>query len=150
MNLTRNMWTRALWGGIIGTVASDIILLLGRGTGAVRIDVLAGLANLFTSTALSKTPSGMILGFVVQLLFGAVWAVLFTAVVRAFHSRHNTVAGIINGLLLWLLWGLILPLTNVASAPWAQGTATTLFSLAATLAYGVILGYITSDAVVKT
>ncbi|MGI6644068.1 MAG: DUF6789 family protein [Bacillota bacterium] len=148
--MTRNIWTRALWGGVIGTVASDIILLIGRATGALRTDLMAGLANLFTTSHVANTTSGMILGFVIHLLFGALWALLFTSVIRALHSRHNLVAGIINGLILWLLWGITLPPAGVASAPWSSGTATTLFTLASTLAYGIIVGYFTSEEVVRT
>ncbi len=147
--MTRNVWTRTLWGGIAGTVASDFILLLGRITGGMKIDLLGGLARLLTTTGVARSPSGMILGFVLHLLFGTLWALLFTAIVRVFHSRHNAVAGIVNGLVLWLLWGLVLPPTGLAPAPWAMGTATTIFTLAQTLAYGIIVGYLTSEDVVR-
>lgn len=147
--MTRNIWTRALWGGIAGTIAGDLILLLGRIAGGVKIDLFGDLARLLTTAGVAKSPSGMILGFVVHLLFGTLWALFFTAMVRVFHSRHNTALGIVNGLILWLLWGLILPPARVAPAPWAMGTATTIFTLVQTLAYGLVVGYITSEDVVR-
>lgn len=140
-----NIWTRALWGGITGIIAQDIIMVIGRAGGWVKLNLLASIAALLTSRSMSTTPSGMIVGFVVHLLIGAAWALLFTAVVRAFHSRHNIIAGIINGLLIWLLWGLLLPPLGMGPRPWGVDTATTLFTLAGTLAYGLIVGYAVSE-----
>ncbi|HHW18588.1 MAG TPA: hypothetical protein GXX30_06780 [Firmicutes bacterium] len=144
----RNLWTRALWGGVIGVIVKDAILLLGRGTGWVKTNLLASIAGIVTSRATAASPSGMILGFVIHVLWGAVWALLFTAVVRAFHSRHNIIAGIINGLVVWLLWGLVLPPLGMGTQPWILGTATTVFTLLACLAYGLAVGYAVSEEAV--
>lgn len=75
--MTRNLWTRALWGGVIGTVIQDAILLIGRGAGWVKTNMLSSLARLFTSQGVSNTPSGQILGFVVHILAGAILAIIF-------------------------------------------------------------------------
>lgn len=141
----RNIWTRALWGGAVGIVAMDAILLLGRAGGWVRYNLLSSLASPFTTRGVAFSPSGMILGFVIHILVGAVWALLFTAVIRAFRSRHNVIAGVINGLLVWLLWGILFPPLGLGSAPWNLGTSTTAFTLAASLAYGLVLGWFTSE-----
>jgi len=141
----RNMWTRSLWGGVAGVVAKDLILLIGRSGGWLKLNLLASIASLFTTRGMASTPSGSILGFVVHVLWGALWALLFTAVVRAFHSRHNVIAGVINGLVVWLLWGLVLPPAGMGPRPWNVDTATTLFTLVGTLAYGLIVGYAVSE-----
>jgi len=141
----KNIWTRALWGGAAGIVAMDAILILGRAAGWVRSNLLSSLASPFTTRGIASSPSGMILGFVIHVLLGALWAVLFTAVIRAFRSRHNVIAGIINGLLIWLLWGVLFPPLGLGPAPWNLGTSTTAFTLASTLAYGLILGWFTSE-----
>jgi uncharacterized membrane protein YagU involved in acid resistance len=147
--LTRNLWTRALWGGVIGTVAQDLILLIGRGAGWVKTNMLSSLARLFTTQSVSTTPSGQILGFVVHILTGAILALIFAAIIRALHSRHNLIGGVIFGLIMWLAWGALLAPSGLASAPWSLGTPTTLFTLAGSLAYGLILGYAVSEEAVK-
>lgn len=147
--MTRNLWTRALWGGVIGTAIQDAILLIGRGAGWVKTNMLSSLARLFTSQGVSNTPSGQILGFVVHILAGAILAIIFAAIVRALHSRHNLVSGIIFGLLMWLAWGAISAPSGLASAPWSLGTPTTLFTLAGSLAYGLVLGYAVSEEAIR-
>jgi len=147
--LTRNLWTRALWGGVIGTVAQDVLLLIGRGAGWVQTNMLSALARLFTTQAVSTTPSGQILGFVVHILIGALLAIIFAAITRALHSRHNLIGGVIYGLLIWLAWGALSAPSGLASAPWSLGTPTTLFTLAGSLAYGLILGYAVSEESVR-
>lgn len=147
--MTRNLWTRAMWGGVAGIVASDLILTVARASGGMKVNLLAGLANLVAAKWVSNTPSGMILGFVLHLLAGVLWALIFASVVRALHSRHNLIAGAINGLLLWLLWGLVLPPLGITPAPWAAGTATTVFSLLAILSYGLAVGYAVSEEAVR-
>jgi uncharacterized membrane protein YagU involved in acid resistance len=143
--LTSNIWIRALWGGVIGVTVSDIILVLGRAAGAVGLNLLGSLAYLFTTQGVAYTPSGMILGFVIHLLLGALWALVFASVVRAFHSRHNVIAGLINGLLVWLVWGLALPPMGLGPQPWSIGTSTTVLTLISSLAYGLIVGYTVSE-----
>jgi uncharacterized membrane protein YagU involved in acid resistance len=147
--LTRNLWTRALWGGVIGTVVQDIILLLGRGAGWVKTNMLSSLARLFTTQGVSVTPSGQILGFVVHVLAGAILAIIFAAIIRALHSRHNLIGGLIFGLLMWLAWGALSAPTGLASAPWSLGTPTTLFTLAGSLVYGLVLGYAVSEEAIR-
>jgi hypothetical protein len=149
MPLTRNIWTRALWGGVVGIVVEDAILLVGRGAGWVKLDMLAIMARLLTSSTVAATPSGMILGFVIHLLAGAILALIFAALVRALHSRHNIISGLIYGLLLWILMGAALGPSGVSSAPWSLGTPTTLFTLVAALAYGLVLGYAVSEEAVR-
>lgn len=141
----RNIWTRALWGGAAGVAVMDAILLLGRAGGWVRSNLLAALASPFTTPGVSASASGMILGFVIHVILGAIWATLFTGLVRAFRSRHNVIAGIINGLVIWLLWGILFPPLGLGAAPWNLGTSTTAFTLVASLAYGIILGWFTSE-----
>lgn len=147
--MTRNIWTRALWGGVIGTVVQDAILLIGRGAGWVKTNMLASMSRLFTTDAVSRTPSGQILGFVIHVLAGAILALVFAAIVRALHSRHNLVGGIIFGLLMWLAWGAASAPSRLASAPWSLGTPTTIFTLVAGLAYGLILGYAVSEEAIR-
>jgi hypothetical protein len=149
MPLTRNIWTRALWGGVVGIVVEDAILLVGRGAGWVKLDMLAIMARLLTSSTVAATPSGMILGFAIHLLAGAILALIFAALVRALHSRHNIIGGLIYGLLLWILMGAALGPSGVSSAPWSLGTPTTLFTLVAALAYGLVLGYAVSEEAVR-
>lgn len=146
----RNVWTRALWGGVVGVLVMDAILLLGRAGGWVKTNLLTALASPLTTPGVAASPSGMILGFVVHILLGAVWATLFTAVIRSFRSRHNIIAGIINGLLIWLLWGILFPPLRLGASPWSLGTSTTAFTLTATIAYGVILGWFTSEEFLRT
>jgi len=145
----RNLWTKALWGGIVGIVLKDMILLIGRSAGWVRLNLLASIADVFTARTVAFSPSGMILGFVIHLLWGAAWALLFTAAIRVLHSRHNLIAGIINGLLVWLLWGLVLPPAGMGPQPWVLGTPTTLVTLLASLAYGLSVGYAVSEEAVQ-
>lgn len=147
--MTRNIWTRTLWGGVIGIVAADLLLAIARAAGGMQVNLLAGLADLVAARWVAYTPSGMILGFVIHLLAGALWALLFAAVIRSFNSRHNLVAGAISGLILWLLWGLALPPLGISPAPWAAGTATTVISLVSTLLYGLIVGYAVSEEAVR-
>jgi len=127
----------------------DAILLVGRGAGWVKLDMLAIMARLLTSSTVAATPSGMILGFVIHLLAGAILALIFAALVRALHSRHNIIGGLIYGLLLWILMGAALGPSGVSSAPWSLGTPTTLFTLVAALAYGLVLGYAVSEEAVR-
>lgn len=145
----RNLWTKALWGGIVGIVLKDVILVIGRSAGWVRLNLLASIADVFTAKTVAFSPSGMILGFVIHLLWGAAWGLLFAAAVRALHSRHNLIAGIINGLLVWLLWGLVLPPAGMGPQPWVLGTSTTLMTLIASLAYGLSVGYAVSEEAVQ-
>lgn len=147
--MTRNLWTRALWGGVIGTVVQDIILLIGRAAGWVKTNMLSALARLFTTQGVSTTPSGQILGFVVHILLGAILAIIFAAIIRTLHSRHNLIGGVIFGLLMWLAWGALSVPSGLASAPWSLGTPTTIFTLAGSLAYGLILGYAVSEEAVR-
>lgn len=147
--MTRNIWTRALWGGVIGTIAQDAILLIGRGAGWVKTNMLASLSRLFTTEAVARTSSGQVLGFVIHILAGSLLALLFTAIVRSLHSRHNLVAGLIFGLLMWLAWGAASAPSGLASAPWSLGTSTTLFTLAGSLSYGLILGYAVSEEAIR-
>lgn len=88
------------------------------------------------------------MGFVVHLLGGALGAIIFAAIVRALHSRHNLVAGIVFGLVAWLAWGALGSVGGLSPAPWNQGTSETLFTLLGSLSYGTVLGWITSDAAV--
>ncbi len=145
--MTRNIWTRALWGGVVGTVVKDAIMLIGRSAGFIRVNWLAAMARLFTTAGVSTTSSGMILGFVIDLLIGAVLAIIFVGIVRAFHSRHNIVAGLIYGLLLWLIAGAALAPSGISSAPWSLGTGTTIGTLVAMLAFGLVLGWMVSEDV---
>ncbi|MGI6631779.1 MAG: DUF6789 family protein [Bacillota bacterium] len=147
--MTRNIWTRALWGGVIGTIVQDAILLIGRGAGWVQINMLASLSRLFTTEGVAWTPSGQVLGFVVHILMGAILALIFAAIVRALHSRHNLISGLIFGLLMWLAWGAAAGPSGIATAPWNAGTATTLFTLVGSLAYGLILGYAVSEEAIR-
>lgn len=64
----RNVWTRALWGGVVGVLVMDAILLLGRAGGWVRTNLLTALASPLTTPGVAASPSGMILGFVVHIL----------------------------------------------------------------------------------
>lgn len=147
--MTRNLWTRALWGGVIGIVVEDAILLIGRSAGWVRLNMLAIMARLLTSAGVSTTTSGMILGFAIHLLAGAILALIFAAIVRALHSRHNIISGLIFGLLLWIAMGAAFSPSSIAAAPWSLGTPTTIFTLVAALAYGLILGYAASEEAVR-
>ena len=147
--MTRNIWTRALWGGVIGIAVEDAILLLGRSAGLVKLNMLAIMARLLTSASVSTTTSGMILGLVIHLLAGAILALVFAATVRTLHSRHNIIAGLIFGLLLWTLMGAALAPSNISSAPWSLGTPTTIFTLVATLAFGLVIGYAVSEEAVR-
>lgn len=147
--MTRNIWTRALWGGVVGIIAQDAILLVGRAAGWVKTNMLSSLSRLFTTEVVSGTPSGQVLGFVVHVLAGAILALIFAAIVRALHSRHNLVGGIIFGLLIWLAWGALSAPSGIASAPWNAGTSTTIFTLLGSLAYGLILGYAVSEEAVR-
>jgi len=149
MLMTRNIWTRALWGGVIGITAADLLLAIARAAGGMQVNLLAGLADLVAAQWVAYSPSGMILGFVIHLLAGALFALLFAAIIRSFNSRHNLIAGAITGLLLWLIWGLALPPLGITPAPWAAGTATTIISLLSTLIYGLILGYAVSEEAVR-
>ncbi len=146
--MTRNIWTRALWGGLIGVAVEDLIFAIGRAGGWMRINVLSALSGLITNRPIALSPSGMILGFVIHVLISMVWALIFTGVVRAFHSRHNIVGGLISGLVVWLLWGLLFGPAGITPAPWAMGTSTTLFTLVGTLAHGTLLGWAVSEAAV--
>ncbi len=146
--MTRNIWTRALWGGVIGVIAEDLVFAIGRAGGWMRINLLSALAGVITSRPVASSPSGMILGFVVHVLASILWALIFTAVIRAFHSRHNLVAGLISGLLMWLLWGLTLTPAGITPAPWTMGTPTTIFTLVGTLAHGVAIGWAVSEEAV--
>jgi hypothetical protein len=129
-------------------VVKDAILLIGRGAGWVRINWLAAMARPFTSAGVAATPSGMILGFVIDLLAGAILALIFAAIVRALHSRHNIVAGLIFGLLLWVIAGVAFAPSGISSAPWSVGTSTTIVTLAAMLVYGLVLGWAVSEEAV--
>lgn len=140
----KNIWTRALWGGIVGVIVSDAILYLGRAAGWMQINILSALASLFTTQGIASTLSGMILGFVIHLLLGIAWAIIFTAIILAFRSRHNIVAGVVNGLIVWLIWGLLFPPLGLGTGPWNMGTATTIITLLAALSYGLIVGYAVS------
>ncbi|MGE5580520.1 MAG: DUF6789 family protein [Bacillota bacterium] len=146
--MSRNIWTRALWGGIIGTAVKDAIMLVGRSAGWIRVNWLAAMARLFTTAGVSTTSSGMILGFVIDLLLGAILAIIFVGIVRAFHSRHNIIAGLIYGLLLWLIAGAAFAPSGIAAAPWTLGTGTTVGTLIGMLAYGLVLGWMVSEDVV--
>ncbi len=146
--MSRNIWTRALWGGVMGTVVKDAIMLLGRSAGWIRVNWLAAMARLFTTAGVSTTSSGMILGFVIDLLAGAILAAIFAAIVRSFHSRHNIIAGLIFGLLLWLVAGAAFAPSGISPAPWSMGTGTTLGTLVAMLAYGLVLGWLVSEETV--
>jgi hypothetical protein len=148
MQLSRNLWTRALWGGVLGTVVKDAILLIGRGAGWVRINWLASMARLFTTAGVAATASGMILGFVIDLLAGAILALIFGALVRALHSRHNLIAGLIFGLLLWLIAGAVFAPSGISPAPWSMGTSTTIATLVAMLSFGLVLGWTVSEEAV--
>ena len=146
--MTRNIWTRALWGGVVGTVVKDAIMLLGRSAGWIKVNWLAAMARLFTTAGVSTTSSGMILGFVIDLLMGAILAIIFVGIVRSFHSRHNIIAGLIYGLLLWLIAGAAFAPSGIASSPWSLGTSTTIGTLIAMLAFGLVLGWMVSEDVV--
>lgn len=146
--MSRNIWTRALWGGVVGTVVKDAILMLGRSAGWVRVNWLAAMARLFTTAGVSTTSSGMILGFVIDLLMGAILAVIFAAIVRSFHSRHNIIAGLIYGLLLWLVAGAAFAPSGIAASPWSMGTGTTIGTLVAMLSFGLVLGWTVSEEAV--
>lgn len=141
----RNLWTRALWGGVTGIAAMDIILGAGRRAGLVKLNLLGGLAGLISTRGVAYSASGGILGFVIHMLIGVLWALIFALGVRNFRSRHNLVLGIINGLLIWLLWGLILPPLGITAQPWSLGISTTIITLLASLAYGVATGYTLSE-----
>jgi len=143
--LSRNLWTRALWGGVIGIVAKDAILLIGRGAGWVKVNWLAAMARPFTSPGVASTSSGMILGFVIDLLVGAILALVFAAIMRALHSRHNVIGGLIYGLLLWVIAGAAFAPSGISPAPWSVGTSTTITTLIAMLAFGLVLGWTTSE-----
>lgn len=143
--MSRNIWTRALWGGVIGTIVKDLILIAGRSAGWIGVNWLAAMARLFTTAGVSTTSSGMILGFVIDLLLGAILAIIFASIVRSFHSRHNIVAGLIFGLLLWLVAGAIFAPTGLSAAPWSMGTGSTIGTLVAMLAYGLSLGWMVSE-----
>ena len=140
----RNLWTRALWGGVAGITAMDIILGIGRSAGLVQLNLLGGLADL-VSTSSSLFYQRRNLGFVIHLLTGVLWALLFAVVVRNLHSRHNLILGLINGLVVWLLWGLILPPLNISPQPWSLGTPNTIITLIASLVYGLATGIATSE-----
>jgi uncharacterized membrane protein YagU involved in acid resistance len=140
----KNIWTRALWGGIVGVIVADAILYLGRAAGWMQINILSSLASLFTTQGIASSTSGMILGFVIHLLLGIAWAIIFTAIILAFRSRHNIVAGVVNGLIVWLIWGLLFPPLGLGPGPWNMGTATTMITLLSALSYGLIVGYAVS------
>lgn len=141
----RNLWTRALWGGVTGIALMDIILGIGRSAGLVKLNLLGGLANLVSASGVAYSTSGAILGFVIHLLAGVLWALLFAVVVRNMHSRHNLILGLINGLVVWLLWGLILPPLEITPQPWSLGTPNTIVTPIASLAYGLATGIATSE-----
>lgn len=147
--MPRNIWTRALWGGLLGTTAQDLILWIGQAGGWVKLSLLPSLASLVAPRGVAWSPSGTVLGFVIHLIAGTAWALLFTSFVRTLGSRHNMVAGLFNGLLLWLLWGIALPPAGITPAPWSVNTATTLFSLASTVAYGLVVGYCVSAEAIR-
>lgn len=104
-------------------------MLLGKSAGFIRVNWLAAMARLFTTAGVSITSSGMILGFVIDLLIGAALAIIFVGIVRAFHSRRNIIAGPICGLLLSLIAGAALAPSGISSAPWSLGTSTTIGTL---------------------
>lgn len=141
----RNLWIRSLWGGITGIIAMDIILGIGRSAGLVKLNLLGGLADLVTTQGVAYSTSGTILGFVIHLLIGVLWALVFAIAVRNLHSRHNIILGVINGLVVWLFWGLLLPLLGITPQPWSLGTSTTIMTLIASLAYGFATGFATSE-----
>ena len=143
----RNLWTRALWGGVLGTSAMDIILGIGKTSGLVRLNLLGGLADLVSTRSIAYSTSGTILGFVIHLLAGVLWALVFATTIRNLHSRHNLILGIINGLLVWLLWGLVLPPLGITPQPWSLGTSNTIVTLLACLTYGLATGLATSEEV---
>ncbi len=70
----RNLWTRALWGGVTGIAAMDIILGIGRRAGLVKLNLLGGLAGLVSARGVAYSASGGILGFVIHMLTGVLWA----------------------------------------------------------------------------
>lgn len=143
--MMRNLWTRALWGGITGIAAMDIILGIGRSAGLVKLNLLGGLADLVSTGGIAYSTSGAILGFVIHLLAGVLWALLFAVIARKLHSGHNLILGLINGLVVWLLWGLILPPLGITPQPWSLGTPNTIMTLIASLVYGLATGIATSE-----
>lgn len=147
--MTRNLWTRVLWGGVIGITVEDLILIIGRGAGWVKLNVLAIMARVLTSPGVSVTTSGMILGFVIHLIEGAILALIFAAIVRALHSRHNIIGGLIYGLVLWIIMGAVFRTPSISAALWSFGTPTTVTTLIGALAYGLILGYAASEEAVR-
>lgn len=141
----RNLWTRALWGGVTGIVAMDIILGIGRSAGLVKLNLLGGLADLVSTGGVAYSTSGAILGFVIHLLIGVLWALIFAIIIRNLHSRHNIILGVMNGLVVWLFWGLLLPPLGITPQPWSLGTPNTIMTLLASLAYGFATGFATSE-----
>jgi uncharacterized membrane protein YagU involved in acid resistance len=123
----------------------DIILGIGRSAGLVQLNLLGGLADLVSTGGVAYSTSGAILGFVIHLLAGVLWALLFAVIVRNLHSRHNLILGLINGLVVWLLWGLILPPLGITPQPWSLGTPNTIMTLIASLVYGLATGIATSE-----
>ena len=81
----RNLWTRAL-GGVTGIAAMDIIWNRQK-SGLVKLSFLEDWRTYkHPGVALCR---GGILGFVIHMLIGVLWALIFALAVRKFRSRHN-------------------------------------------------------------
>ena len=142
--MMRNLWTRALWGGITGIAAMDIILGIGRSAGLVKLNLLGGLADLVSTGGIAYSTSGAILGFVIHLLAGVLWALLFAVIARKLHSGHNLILGLINGLVVWPP-GTDPSASGNYSTTVESGTPNTIMTLIASLVYGLATGIATSE-----
>ena len=137
----------ALWGGIAGAIAMTMVYVGFLGLRLTRLDLLRFQGNLVSG---ERSAVVYVYGMIVQLVLGALTALLYRLVFLQLDSATFVGWGALLGLVHGLLAALLLPLAargaraGVAERPGlggvAYGRATPLALVAAHVVFGVWVG----------
>jgi hypothetical protein len=132
-----------LAGGVAGTLAMTLFLLLPRWLGWAHVDVIrAGGALVVGSDNRSTFPVGMAIHIGMGIVFAFVYYGFLSLSSLPFNALTGLLLGSLHGVIVMLLVSILIMEHHPNSKYHHRGPATGLAQLGAHMLYGTILGFI--------
>jgi len=132
-----------LSGGLAGTVAMTVFLLLPRWLGWAHVDVIrAGGALVVGSVNRSAFPVGMAIHIAMGIGFAFVYSAFLSLSSLPFNALTGLLLGSIHGVIVMLLVSILIMEHHPTPKYHDRGPATGLAQLGAHMIYGIIVGSI--------
>jgi len=112
-------WGGAIVGGLVGTFAMTLVMLLAKRMGMVRMDIARMLGTMFMEDSSAARAAGLMMHFV----NGAIFGLIYMAILYAGRFTPSWWVGLLFGFVHWLFFGVFMGMLPAVHPRVASGTA---------------------------